>query len=182
MVRKAETQVFDLPNDDESLSTDIARPCDLLDNEESLVSADVQRSLYLIARIPNYAKAYIEDEELDKVMDDEVEGGGNDVGEEGGDAPATGGGESGSGKSGGGDLAASTSPRFRSGAFVFCGPGAAALDIKSILESIGDAQAAPNAGNVNADDEGAVNRRSRGATPQRCSPFLPRCMGISVGR
>ena len=84
LVRKAETQVFDLPNEGQSLSTDIARPCNLLDDEESLVSADAQRSLYLIVHTPNYVKAYRWDEELDKVTDDEVEGGGNGAGEEGG--------------------------------------------------------------------------------------------------
>ena len=52
MVLKAEIQMFDLPNDGQSLSTDIARPYDLLDDEEPLVSADAHRSLYLIAHIP----------------------------------------------------------------------------------------------------------------------------------
>ena len=97
MVRRAETQVFDLPSDALSLSADIARPCDLLDDDDSLVSAGVDRSLYLIAHHPIYAKAYSGDKGSDEFSDSEAEGDGNGAGEEG-DA---GGGDSGGKEEGG---------------------------------------------------------------------------------
>ena len=113
MVIEAETQVFDVPNDCLSLSTDCALPRDLLDDEESFVSAD----LYLIAHRPEYKKAYRGNKESDDSSDDEVEGGGNGAGEKGGDAPAAGGGES-----GGGGSVTTTGPCFRPDVFVLgCG-------------------------------------------------------------
>ena len=50
MVIKPHTQMFDIPHDRLSLSTDLALPCYPPDDKELLASSDTHRNLYLIAQ------------------------------------------------------------------------------------------------------------------------------------